>query len=228
MAVKNRLHLAHNINECKDKREQGMTRVRVNLRLAQTEKAENILRVNRYRKGHLVSSASVAFATAVILKNVVPVINEAKCAHIGAGHRYKDSCAWLEGELVAWSGRLKDNVGRRYRKALEPLQRQDVFADKAGAAVRDLQEGTPLGFNPKKFRVFYERPAGAPVAKVFERAAAATIYHWQFAVTDAQFRSVTPEDAVSGPAPVSDMEVHEIPKGIATTIKKLSELRPSS
>ena len=197
-------------------------RVRINLRLAQTEKAENILRVNRYdREGRLVSSPSTAYVTGVVLHNVVPVVNEPLRAKIALGERFKTSCAWLEGDLAAWTGRYRGKADAQLKKALESLRCRDVFNDRA--AREALEAGAKVGFNPKKFRVFYN----VGTRDVFLEAASATVCHWQYSVHGARFRPMTGDDVEENGVPSSAYEISDLPKGILTTRNRLESLHVS-
>ncbi len=200
-------------------KEDKSLRVRINLRLAQTEKAEDILRVNRYdAAGELISSPSAAYISGIVLHNVTPVINESLRARIAAGQIRKNSCAWLEGDLVAWAGRYRAKADGKLKRTLEEYRVRDVFNREAARAA--LAEGTKVGFNPKKFRHFYDMAT----KNIFLKAASATVCHWAFTVRDAEFRPRTEDDVVKDGVPPSDFEISDLPKGILTTWKRLEAL----
>ena len=198
-------------------------RVRINLRLVHTGRAENVLRVNKYdTAGNLVSSPPAAYAVYAILKNVVPVVQEEKRVRIASGASRKMPCAWLEGDLVAWNGRFQKAASTELRSVLRDLRRDDLMIY-AGSYRREFSRTVMVGFNPKKLKGFYTNEG----RNIFEGAKMLYVCHWGYMAQGASLKPVTSADIVHNAVPASSTELKDVPKGVERTRERLEYLRLS-
>jgi hypothetical protein len=204
-------------------------RVKIHLNLRNPALAESSLKAIFTQNGQD-HAVTVGYARQIVMRNVTPEVEDWKRDRIANDPTaFKTPCAYLTGELVAWSGRVRDLVPDKHhelRVAVAALQVEDTALD--ADIINALRVGDIVGFNPKKASVFYRQPApGAEIAESFQCAAGLVACHWRFMVLDGTFSPVDATALETCPAPPSGFENQAIPQGFATTRKRLEEVAPT-
>jgi hypothetical protein len=198
-------------------------RVRIHLRLPEAHKAEICLKLNNYDEaGCLKSSPHVANAKILILENITPIVDHQKRNKILQGKTGKTPCAFLEGEIVSWSGYFNKNAKAEHIKRLAEYKKQELsLSDKDKKLI---EENSFVGFNPKKADFFYLVEDGI-IKSEFLKASRLIAVHWNFAVDQgAAFRSVNISRPLNMTAKFSKIENVDIPKGMEVSKRKLKSL----
>ncbi|MBU0858462.1 MAG: hypothetical protein KJ667_00860, partial [Alphaproteobacteria bacterium] len=203
--------------------------VKIHLNLRNPALAESSLKAVFMQNGQE-HAVTVAYARQIVMRNITPEVEDWKRDRIANDPTaFKTPCAYLTGELVAWSGRVRDLVPEKHhelRASVAALQVEDATLD--ADIIKALQAGDAVGFNPKKASVFYRQPAqGADITESFQRAAGLVACHWRFMVLDGTFATIDAAALETCPAAPSGFENQAIPQGFATTRKRLEEVAPT-
>lgn len=186
--------------------------VRIHLNLNHPERAENSVRLV-CADG---TCPTVAYATHLILKNVRTIIDEAKRDGIAHGDS-KTPCAYLEGELESWTGRLREKASAKVKATIEPYR-----TDRQGIERQFLPDAERINFNPKKAKRFYNENTPA---SFFETAERAVITHWDFAVENPVWRPAEPGEILTDRPRASQVELCAIRRGKDLTNLETDRLR---
>lgn len=201
-----------------------LPRVRIHLRLPQPHLGENVIRLQVGSNPSDIRFPAVAYAAAVLLKNVVPVVNEELRQKIEKGEISKTPCAFLEGDLVAWMGRFREKAPPLHKAFLAASLNHALMQD---ALFRSLIGGEKcVGFNPKKMKFFYMvPPQGLPVCDIFKGAESLAVLHWHYSASgDLRSREIHSADFTGIPATPSKTEIEGIKRGRNKTMVRLHEL----
>jgi hypothetical protein len=189
-------------------------RVRIHLNLNNPERAESCIRVAK-RSGR--SWPCVGYAEFLVLENVRPVVDEAqrrRIAHVPGAKKLP--CAYLEGNLVIFSGRLREKSDPRLAAELVKLQTDSEVLRRLLLEYPDA--GTALGFNPKTAACFYAQPPkGAAPSRAFLSAPLLLAGHWRYMALEGSFRALSPAELERDAKPASTFEQTAIAKGRTRT-----------
>lgn len=179
-----------------------MPRVRVHLRLDNPETRESVVKLVQ-QKGETCTYPTVAYATRLVLENVVPVIEEEKRAEIATKRGTKKKpCAYFEGDLIAWEGTLRETAELTPKLAAILAKQQQAILPYQHASLHLVQtaEGTSISFNPKVAAQFY--PKG-DMSQAFISAPTVIADHWNYIALQPQFRPMQPQEIEQNPLPES-------------------------
>ena len=210
------------INNQKHDDTQTLPRIHIHLNLAKADRAHNTVKVYNPDTGRW---PTVAYADALILKNVTPIVHDKIAMKIATGElAHKTPHAFLEADLVSWVG--------DFRKSGNYISlKQDLFQS------RVCEEGQPfdpfcvelsklfnraveVGYNPKTARCFYTKNNEGEALSKFLSAKELGVCGWFFSAKDEKSTALLPSDLVETPPEKSSFERTEIPKGIKTSIAR--------
>lgn len=142
-------------------------RVQIHLNLAQPHLAENVVRIQSARG----SWVGVAYATQLVLHNVVPVVDRHAQQAVADGLQKKTPHAFLEGDLIYCAGRLRDKA---------PQVLKNVFSM---PTVNDFhhyvsQPHEQVNYNPRFATCFFRK--ADMVTEKFIHADTLTVVGWNF------------------------------------------------
>lgn len=207
-----------------DNYERRLLRVRIHLNLARAAEAENTIKVKNPKTGRW---PTIAYGRALILNDVRPIVHETTRARIASGQQIrKTPHAFLEGDLVAWNGRLRaandyDDLKSEIMKQHQELE-DDSFRR---ALVQAFSAQTLIGFNPKMAKLFYVLgDRGRKPKFAFQGAGRLGVCGWSYAAIKPETIGLKRTDFVRLPPPSSAVEKREIPKGIQRTIQRKEKL----
>lgn len=206
-----------------------MPRVRIHLNLKNPHAAESSIKLQQGAAGE--HWPTIAYADHILLRDVVPVVDEAKHRAIVAGG-IKMPMAFLEGELVAWSGRWRDTETLQHKELLRQQQQAIAGLKSTPQAMRPglaeaFADSNTLQYNPKKSAAFYWGPPTAPPQQMFVRGARVAGVGWCFKAPNADITPMPPSNLVHQ-VRQTETERRDIPKGIKTTQRLLEDLDLSS
>lgn len=158
-------------------------RVQIHLNLAQPQLAENVVRIQSPR-GHWVG---VAYATQLLLRNVVPIVDGHAQQAVANGLQKKTPHAFLEGDLIHCVGRIREKA---------PQALKDVFSM---PCVHDfhhhmLQPHEQVNYNPRFATCFFRK--ADVVTEKFIHAHTLTVVGWNFYTQGNIFEAMTGVDYV--------------------------------
>ena len=164
-------------------------RVRVHLNLANPVQAENVVKV-------LLPSgtwSTVAYAKELLLANCVPVVDQSAQGRVRQGRSRKVPHAYIEADLVHFSGRLLPLAPKRAKEIAQPhlVQAQD-FQD---VAAPFLENPVRVNYNPRFARCFYlDAPDRAQVTDRFLASESMLVLGWSFMAKKVQSEPLLPAD----------------------------------
>lgn len=158
-------------------------RVQIHLNLAQPHLAENVVRIQSQRGAWI----GVAYATQLVLKNVVPVVDIHAQQAVADGLQKKTPHAFLEGDLIHCVGRIREKA---------PSLLKEVFsmpvADDFSHYV-SLQDNQ-VNYNPRFAQCFYRKDQ--VVTEKFVRADTLVVVGWNFYTQGNTFEPMSVHDYV--------------------------------
>lgn len=144
-------------------------RVQIHLNLAHPQLAENVVRIQSNRG----TWVGVAYATQLVLENVVPVVDLYAQQAVADGLQKKTPHAFLEGNLIHCVGRIRDKA---------PQTLKDMFSmpvvDDFHHYDYVLQSGDHVNYNPRFAQCFYRKDD--VVTEKFIHADMLTVVGWNF------------------------------------------------
>lgn len=158
-------------------------RVQIHLNLAQPQQAENVVRIQSARG----SWVGVAYATHLVLENVVPVVDIHAQQAVADGLQKKTPHAFLEGDLIHCVGRIRDKA---------PSHLKDVFSM---PVVDDFPHyvslhGDQVNYNPRFATCFFRK--ADVVTDKFVRADTLVVVGWNFYTQGNTFEPMSVHDYV--------------------------------
>lgn len=187
-------------------------RVRIHLNLAQPERAECAVKVQSPRGGWI----TVGYSTHLRLENCQPVVDLQRQQVISRGEGKKTPHAFIEGDLVAFQGRVRPVAPQDLVRA------SGIMALGPPGAANDV--GQPINYNPRFARCFYlDQPSKDLVSERLVSCGAMDVVGWSFLARDIRAAPLQPSDMCPGHAlqMASKFEKQAISAGIATTRKML-------
>lgn len=164
-------------------------RVRVHLNLANPAQAENVVKV-RLPTG---TWSTVAYAKELLLENCIPVVDLPAQERVRSGHSRKVPHAYIEADLVHFSGRLRPLAPKRAKELARPhlIQVQDFHA----IAAPFLTDPARINYNPRFARCFYlDAPDRALVSERFVASGSMLAIGWSFMARAVQSAPLLPSD----------------------------------
>lgn len=186
-------------------------RVQIHLNLAQPQQAENVVRIQTSR-GNWVG---VAYATHLIMRNVVPVVDRQAQQAVANGLQKKTPHAFLEGELLHCVGRIRDKA---------PQSLKDIFSM---PVVEDFhhymaQPHECVNYNPRFATCFFRK--GDVVAEKFIHADTLVVVGWNFYTSGNTFEIMAGGDYVHKQDGTSLFEKVSMARGRKTSEELLHRL----
>lgn len=184
-------------------------RVRIHLNLGKAEAAQSSVQMRDENGTWKVA----AYADGMVLKNVRPVIDQTARKQIEQGLINKRPIAFLEGDMVAWTGEANPKSDAGLSAQLTPFQEPDM--DRVERRLRlPPKRFTGIGFNPKKASEFF--PLG-DMSRAVTGGGHLLARHWDFQLTDIKTRAMRPDEIAQDAAPATLSEQRTISKGRART-----------
>lgn len=191
-------------------------RVRVHLNLAKPERAENAVRV-------LAPSGAwvtVAYATELLLENVIPVVHLDSQEKIRDGDSRKVPHAFMEGDLIHFKGRRRDKAPVHLTQLAAPFLIHNAgFQDTLTQA---QQISHPINYNPRFASCFYrDQDNKAAIADRFVQSQQIIVIGWDFLAIAPDFTPLLAHDRCAHEAltKASPSEHHALNQGRDTTHK---------
>lgn len=158
-------------------------RVQIHLNLAQPQQAENVVRIQSARG----SWVGVAYATQLILNNVVPIVDIHAQQAVADGLQKKTPHAFLEGDLIHCVGRIRDKAPQTLKNGFF-LPVVDDFHHHIS------QPHEQVNYNPRFAKCFFRK--AEVVTEKFVHADKLTVVGWNFYVHGNTFEPMTEADYV--------------------------------
>lgn len=158
-------------------------RVQIHLNLAQPQQAENVVRVQTSR-GNWVA---VAYATHLIMRNVVPVVDNHVQQAVADGLQKKTPHAFLEGDLIHCVGRLRDKAPQVLKNGFSMPTVNDFHHYVS-------QSHEQVNYNPRFATCFFRK--SEIVTEKFIFADTLTVVGWNFYTQGNTFEAMTGMDYV--------------------------------
>lgn len=188
-------------------------RVQIHLNLGQPQLAENVVRMQSPSGAWI----GVAYATQLILHDVVPHVDETVQQSVADGLQKKIPHAFLEGELMHFVGRMREKAPKNL---ILERPRQDGFA---GRVLQAQHAGIEINYNPRVATCFYQA-ANIPTDK-FVHADALVVSGWNFYALGAQLQPLKIQEYTNKRAGTSAFEKLAIARGRKTSVGMLNEIQ---
>lgn len=187
-------------------------RVQIHLNLAQPQLAENVVRVQSSRGTWI----GVAYATQLVMRNVVPVVDLNAQQAVADGLQKKTPHAFLEGDLVHFVGRMREKAPK-YLSELFVAPVMDDFNERIGSCT------TLVNYNPRFAQCFYRQSPS--VEDKFICAQELVVSGWNFYTQGNTFEPMTHDDYVHKLERTSVFEKVAIARGRKTSEALMNSLQ---
>jgi len=165
-------------------------RVRIHLNLARPELSESSVKVKSPKTG---AWLTIAYASEMKLANVIPVVHQAAQKRVVEKGGRKSPHAFLEGDLISFSGRLRDKMPESLKKLATDILR----FEKRAACLSSEFNGVAINYNPRFASCFYrDQPTKEQVKERFVGADVLIVRGWAFHVTGGRFTGLSKSDTV--------------------------------
>lgn len=196
-------------------------RVRIHLNLANPAQAENVVKV-KLPGG---TWSTVAYAKELLLQNCLPHVDPSAKERIRAGESRKVPHAYIEGDLVHFSGRLRALAPKR---ALD-LARPHLVAspDFSRQAEEFLKDPVRINYNPRFARCFYkDAPTRDQVTDRFVCCDSMLVLGWSFMGRGVELAPLLPTDRCRPEdlAKASPSERSVLRRGHETTAQQVARI----
>lgn len=186
-------------------------RVQIHLNLAQPHLAENVVRVQSTRGAWI----GVAYATQLVMRNVVPVVDLQAQQAVANGLQKKTPHAFLEGDLVHFMGRRRDKAPK-YLSDTFVAPVMDDFNQRIGDCT------TQVNYNPRFAQCFYRQAPS--IEEKFVHARELVVSGWNFYTQGDTFEPMTQTDYVHKLEGTSVFEKIAIARGRKTSEEMLNSI----
>lgn len=198
-------------------------RVRIHLNLAKPELAENVVKV-KLPGG---TWSTVAYAKELLLENCVPFVDPLAQERIRAGSSRKVPHAYIEGDLVHFSGRVRNLAPKRALALARPhLICRDDFEHRAA---NFLNDPIRINYNPRFARCFYkDAPTRDQVSDRFVSCDSMMVVGWSFMARAVTLTPLLASDRCSPEdlAKASSSERSVLRRGHDTTAQRVARILP--
>lgn len=138
------------MNSHHSKKSASHLRVRIHLNLAQPDRAESSIKVQGEKGGWI----TLAYGHDLIMENVVPVVHTAAQKKIAETGGRKSPHAFLEGDLVSFAGRLRENTPSQMSEQKSILSH--LKTDDQPSLIHDFNTAASINYNPRFASCFYQ------------------------------------------------------------------------
>lgn len=188
-------------------------RVQIHLNLGQPQLAENVVRVQSPSGAWI----GVAYATQLILHDVVPHVDKTVQQSVADGLQKKIPHAFLEGKLLHFVGRMRE---RAPTNLILDRPRQDGFVNRV---LQAQHAGIEINYNPRVATCFYQA-ADTPTEK-FIQCDSLVVSGWNFYALGAQLQPLAGHEYVNKRAGTSAFEKLAVARGRKTSEGLLSDIQ---